>query len=174
MTSSRRDGAFRLDLFYRLRVVHLKLPPLRHRKGDVRLLVERYLARHGERTGRPPVQVAPEVMADLERYDWPGNVRELSNLVEGVVALMPPDATVWRETPASIKRALRASTLPPPMEGGEPRLPQPKDIRPLEEIERRAVEMALRACEGNVAKAARALGVARQTLYNKMKRYELR
>ncbi len=170
------DGAFRLDLFYRLRVVHLKLPPLRHRKGDVRLLVERYLARHGERTGRPPLQVAPEVMNDLERYDWPGNVRELSNLVEGVVALMPPDTQVWRETPATIRRALRASSFPaPPMvEGAVQRALQPTDIRPLEEVERRAVEMALEACSGNVAKAARALGVARQTLYNKMKRYDLR
>ena len=169
------DGAFRLDLFYRLRVVHLKLPPLRERKGDVRLLVERYLLRHAERTGRPGIRVAPEVMRDLERYDWPGNVRELSNLVEGVVALLPPDATVWRETPNTVRRALLESARPSAIHDSAPPAPLvPERIEPLEDVERRAVEAALRACEGNVAMAARALGVARQTLYNKIKRWSLR
>ena len=171
------DGTFRLDLFYRLRVVHLKLPALRDRKGDVELLVERYLLRHAERTGRAPIRVAPEVMEDLVAYDWPGNVRELSNLVEGVVALLPPDATIWRETPATIRRALQegpGNGDPASEERLLDRSPTPEDIRPLEEVEKRAVERALLACEGNVAMAARILGVARQTLYNKMKRYDLR
>src|SRR5262249_57095069 len=96
-------GTFRLDLFHRLRVVHLRLPPLRQRRGDVPLLVEHYLRRYADRMQRAPIAVAPEVMAQLERYEWPGNVRELANLIEGEASLLPLDQNLIRRLPASIE-----------------------------------------------------------------------
>jgi len=104
------DGTFRLDLFHRLRVVHLKLPSLRQRRGDVPLLVEHYLRRYAERLQRTPIDVAPDVMAQLERYDWPGNVRELANLIEGEASLLPLDQNVIRRVPASIDTVRRPAT----------------------------------------------------------------
>ncbi|MCC7541527.1 MAG: sigma 54-interacting transcriptional regulator, partial [Deltaproteobacteria bacterium] len=99
-----RDGTFRLDLLHRLRVVHLRLPPLRERRGDVRLLVERQLAAHAQRTGRQ-VTVAPHVLEALAAHAWPGNVRELANVVEAASTLWPADLETWSDVPAMVKRA---------------------------------------------------------------------
>ena len=153
------QGKFRLDLFHRLRVVHLRLPPLRERRGDVRAIVEHQLEVHARKRGRN-VSVAPAVMAALERYHWPGNVRELVNVMEGELSLLPPDAEIVSRVPRAVLRPLMAAPLSPPTE-----------ILPLTELERRACEDALLRFGGNVAYAARALGVARGTLYAKMKRY---
>jgi transcriptional regulator with PAS, ATPase and Fis domain len=159
------ERAFRLDLFHRLRVVHLRLPPLRERRGDIRILCEYYLARIAARQGRPPPRIAPAVLADLERYSWPGNVRELANLLEGVVALLPPEATEIVETPAVIRRRLSAPPLSDALGGA---------VEPLEAVERRAILHAIHAFGGNIARAARALGVARNTLYAMLDRHGLR
>jgi len=162
-------GTFRLDLFHRLRVVHLRLPPLRQRRGDVPLLVKHYLRTYADRLQRTPIDVAPEVMAQLERYEWPGNVRELANLIEGEASLLPPDQNLILRVPASIDPARRRdgsrSTWVQASSSGE--------ILPLEEVERRAFEEALLRYAGNVARAAGALGVSKGTLYNKIKRYQL-
>ena len=162
-------GTFRLDLFHRLRVVHLRLPPLRQRRGDVPLLVRQYLRTYADRLQRTPIDVAPDVMAQLERYEWPGNVRELANLIEGEASLLPPDQNLILRVPASIEPARRRagsrSTWAQTSSSGE--------ILPLEEVERRAFEEALLRYAGNVARAAGALGVSKGTLYNKIKRYQL-
>jgi len=165
------DGTFRLDLYYRLRVVQLRLPPLRERRGDIALLIERYLGLHATRHGRTPLRVADAVMRDFERYAWPGNVRELANLIEGVASLLPAGESVLRETPALVRRALEAGDVPPSSQ--PPRVERSATVEPIEEVERRVYRQALHAFEGNVAKAARALGVSRGTFYNKMKRYDL-
>jgi sigma-54 dependent transcriptional regulator, acetoin dehydrogenase operon transcriptional activator AcoR len=168
-----REGAFRLDLFHRLRVVHLRLPSLAERRGDVPLLVRHYLSRYAERTGRPLLEVAPEVIADLEAYDWPGNVRELANLVEGEAIMLPPDHSRLERTPAVVARALLArrheAALMPP----SPALLPSTSVLPFEEVERRVFQHALLQYQGNVTRASQALGVAKGTLYNKMKRYGL-
>ncbi len=83
------EGSFRLDLFHRLRVVHLRLPPLRERRGDIPLLVEHHLRCHASRLRRGSLRLAPQVMVAFEAYDWPGNIRELANLLEGAVSLLP-------------------------------------------------------------------------------------
>jgi two-component system response regulator HydG len=108
-------------------------------------------------------------MAELERYDWPGNVRELANLMEGMASLLPPDQTEITETPSMVRRALDKSA-PPALHAAR----APTELERLTELERRAIAQALTACEGNVARAARALGIARGTLYNKMVRYGIR
>ncbi len=161
------EGRFRLDLFYRLRVVHLRLSPLRERPGDIALLVEHHLARYAQRHGRAPLTVAPHVMRELEAHTWPGNVRELANLIEGVASLTPTDVTRITTTPNLLRRS--GSLLP-----AAPSDPGPTEVEPLVEVERRAVTHALAACEGNVAQTAKALGIARGTLYKKMERYGLR
>jgi len=162
-------GTFRLDLFHRLRGVHLRLPPLRQRRGDVPLLVEHYLRKYADRLRRTPIDVAPAVMADLEAYEWPGNVRELANLIEGEASLLPPDQNVIVRVPASIEPARRRAAC----RTNWAQTSSPGEILPLEEVERRAYEQALLRYEGNVASAAGALGVSKGTLYNKIKRYQL-
>jgi transcriptional regulator with PAS, ATPase and Fis domain len=158
------NDRFRLDLYHRLRVVHLSIPPLRERKGDIRLIAEHQLREHAERTGRPSIRLSPAVAAAFEVYDWPGNVRELANVIESEASLLPPDEDVLSRIPESV---LPASA------------PRPEGalfgdrILSLEELERRACDEALQRCSGNVARAAEALGVAKNTLYTKMRRYGL-
>ena len=165
------DGSFRLDLFYRLRVVHLRLPPLRERRGDVPLLVRHYLHQYCARAGRSAIDVSPAVMADLERYHWPGNVRELANTLEGVASLLQPDQVVLDRTPAPIRRALASDAVGVDVTSVATQTADP--VVPLSEVERRVFQHALAAHDGNVAAAARALGVARGTFYAKIRRYRL-
>ncbi|MCB9595169.1 MAG: sigma 54-interacting transcriptional regulator [Sandaracinaceae bacterium] len=165
------DGAFRLDLFYRLRVVHLRLPPLRERPLDIPRLVVHCLEQHASRHERPTLSVAPRVMAELVRYRWPGNVRELANLVEGVASLTPLDAREITEVPRIIQRTGSAPPARAPAAGAPS---SPDEVESLEDAERRAVAKALAAFEGNILQTAKALGVARGTLYRKMERFGLK
>ena len=167
------EGRFRLDLFHRLRVVHLRLPALRERRGDIPRLVEHHLRRCASCHHRGPLQVAPRVMAALEAYDWPGNVRELANLIEGAVSLLPDDEQVITRVPPPIERALQRRGASPGS------APLPEIILPdnrvvsIREVERHAFAHALRHCGGNVTRAAKALGVAKGTFYSKIRRYGL-
>ncbi len=165
------EGNFRLDLFHRLRVVHLRLPPLRERRSDLPQLVEHHLKRQASRLRRRSLHVAPQVMEVLLRHDWPGNVRELANLLEGAACLLAEDEDVITRVPLAVERALSRGAVsdasgPRGLSPGEP-------VLPLEEVERRAFEHALSHCAGNVAQAAKALGVAKGTFYSKMRRYGL-
>jgi transcriptional regulator with PAS, ATPase and Fis domain len=155
------QGRFRLDLYHRLRVLQLRMPPLRERTGDVPRLVADELRRHAERTQRR-VSVAPQVMEALEAHDWPGNVRELRNVLEGEISVLGPGETVLTRVPPVLRQPGRAP---------RPSAAESTGILPLVELERQACARALAACDGNVARAARALGVAKGTLYAKMKRY---
>ena len=164
-----KEGSFRLDLFYRLRVVHLRLPPLRSRRGDVSVLTQHHLSTLASKSGRSSLAVTPSVMSDLERYAWPGNVRELANLLVGVASLLPAGESLIHQTPASVRRALASDVPPAPTVASAAASSQ--EIETLDAIERRAIEHALARCNGNLAQTARALGVARNTLYNKLARY---
>ncbi|HZI12536.1 MAG TPA: sigma 54-interacting transcriptional regulator, partial [Myxococcus sp.] len=165
------EGTFRLDLFHRLRVVHLRLPPLRERREDIPLLVEHHLGRYTSRVRRSPVRVAPAVMDALLAYHWPGNVRELANLMEGAACLLPEGQALITRVPAPIECALQAVHAPRVV--ATPQAPGDAPVVPLEEVERRAFEHALRHFGGNVTQAARALGVAKGTFYSKIRRYGL-
>jgi DNA-binding NtrC family response regulator len=154
---------FRLDLYHRLRVIHLRIPPLRERKGDILRIAQHQLRLYAEESGRRPIRLSPEVAAAFEAYDWPGNVRELCNVVESEAALLAPGEDVISEIPQVIQEG---SLRPTERGSGNP-------VVPLEELERWACENALQHFSGNVARAARALGVAKTTLYTKMKKYGL-
>jgi len=158
-----KAGRFRLDLFHRLRVVHLHLPALRERRGDVRLLVERHLALHAERSHRAAVTIAPAVLAAMQGYDWPGNVRELLNVIEGELALLPAGKNSLSVVPSAIRRtAIAASGQGSGPAEGEP-------VALLSEIVRKACREAVAQHGGNLSSAARALGISKNTLYRKIR-----
>jgi len=156
-------GRFRQDLFYRLDVVHIELPPLRARPTDVPALVEHFVARYSRQYQVAPKVVTPETMDVLVRYAWPGNVRELQNAIERAFALSTADTITVEDLPRAI-RGEPAPALPPADADALPTL---------EEAERRLIADALRRSAGNKNEAARALGIDRQRLYRKIEKYRL-
>jgi two-component system response regulator HydG len=154
-----RAGRFREDLFYRLNVVHLRIPPLRERPEDVKVLARHFLDRYAGRFGVPSLRVPDALLDRLAAHPWPGNVRELENAIEAVVALSPPEG-------------LDLSLLPgagaPTGAGGA--LPLRERVQA---YERGIVVDALRAAHGNRSEAARRLGISRVTLHDKLRRWGL-
>jgi transcriptional regulator with PAS, ATPase and Fis domain len=169
-----REGSFREDLFYRLNVIDVKLPPLRDRRGDIPLLVEQFLAAANERHGRHVTGVHPQVMARFGTYGWPGNIRELANLIEKMVVLkrgggelqesdLPPQLTgAGGGAGAGGERpALPSATLPP----------DGLDLRQaLASYEDSLIDQALTRTGGNRNAAALLLGLNRTTLVEKLRR----
>ncbi|CAN5481269.1 sigma-54-dependent Fis family transcriptional regulator [soil metagenome] len=158
------DGKFRSDLYYRLNVLPIVLPPLRERSGDLDGLCEHLLEQIAERTGMPHRELKPSARAALANYDWPGNVRELRNVLEQV-GMLTDNISLSAEDFASI---LPANTLAPP----RPKAPATVTIRPLPEavaeLEKELIKAALESTAGNKASAARMLGISRATLYQKI------
>jgi two-component system response regulator HydG len=165
------SGGFREDLYYRLAVFPVRLPPLREREGDVRLLAGAFLARFARRHGRPATSFSREARRALEAYAWPGNVRELENVVERAVLMEDGPEVSLSSLPDAVVEAPSAAAGAPG--SGPAARPTPADIRPLEDEERRLVLRALEATGGNVQEAARLLGISRATIYRKLERYGL-
>jgi len=163
-------GTFREDLFYRLNVIPIHLPPLRDRVDDIPLLVEHFLHRFNERLGKEVRRVAPDAMAALLEHPWPGNIRELENLMERSVLLSEGDTIHLADLPG-LRRGAVATT------DGED-----IDDMGLKEyvrvhtakLERTRIQRVLEAEDGNVTRAARRLGISRKSLQTKMKEYGLR
>lgn len=160
-----REGTFREDLWYRLNVIPLRIPPLRERPGDVPLLVENFLVKHAQRHGRPIPRVEAAALDRLERYDWPGNVRELENLMERLIVLGRSETIAAADLPEALRRDA-------PRFGGA-RIDLPPDGIVLEDVERGLIAEALRRSGGNQSAAARFLGISRQTLIYRMKKFGL-
>ena len=154
-----RAGSFREDLLFRLKVLHLELPPLRVRERDVIELAQHFLAQ-ASRTGKS-YQLAREAEIPLLAYRWPGNVRELENCMSAAVALAPEGQIGFDELPTRVRSQRATSSTPsePPAS--------------LEDVERRHIELVLRAVGWNKARAARKLGIDRATLYRKLARFNL-
>ena len=154
-----RQGTFRQDLFFRLNVVQIKIPPLRERKTDIPLLVNSFLEKFSEANGRMST-ISEDAIARMMAYDWPGNVRELENAIERAIAL-------------GSGPILHAGDLPTNLQYGTgDRLPQNDELLPLDELERRAILRALREAGGDKLAAARMLGIGKTTLYRKLKQYD--
>ncbi len=153
-------GSFRMDLFYRLNVLNLELPPLRERMGDLEILCEHILEQIGRRNNSLPRELDSEALGLLRSHDWPGNVRELQNVLEQ--AMLATDAHTLAATDFPELNAGRGGSGPSPA-------PEETSLSGvLEAAERGALEAALDACEGNKAKAARRLGIGRTTLYRRL------
>jgi transcriptional regulator with PAS, ATPase and Fis domain len=159
-------GLFREDLFYRLEVIPVHLPPLRERRSDVPILIHHFLARQSEKYGREPVRITEEALVHLWEYDWPGNVRELENLVERLVILCDDGTIRTEDLPGNVRSFLSEKKIPKPVlaEDG-------LDLTgAVEEFENRLIDEALRRTKGNKQAAARLLGLKRTTLVAKLRR----
>jgi two-component system response regulator HydG len=155
------SGRFRQDLFYRLRVIELKVPPLSARREDVLPLARLFLCEMAKKVGREVTSFTPRAVDQLLRYAWPGNVRELENAVERAVALSSGGRIDTEDLPEEI----RAAPPGPASLGGS-------EARPLEQVEKDYILSVLEAVGGNRTKAAAQLGIGAATLYRKLKQYE--
>lgn len=161
-------GRFREDLYFRLVVYPIRVPPLRERRTDIPLLVGHFLRKLGPDAGRDVTRVQPDVLEALARYPWPGNVRELENVVHRSLLSCAGDQIALADLPPDI-RALALPSLPPDTrEGASNGRAGPDRVVPLRELERQAIERALKATEGSVGKAAKLLGIGRATLYRRL------
>jgi DNA-binding NtrC family response regulator len=158
-----REGRLREDLYYRLNVFHLHVPPLRERREDIAPLAARFIASYAEQNGKPVEGLAAEALTTLEAYPWPGNVRELRNAIERAVVLARGSVIEVSDLPQRIVRP----AVPLPRGRGE-------SVEPLDEVERRAILGALERFANNKTHTARALGISLKTLHNKLKRYTTR
>ena len=154
------EKRFREDLFFRINVVHISMPPLRTRGNDVLHLAQRFLARYSERAGKPIRGFSPAVAEKLLAYVWPGNVRELQNVMERAVALTRFDEISVDDLPEKIRRYEKAKVL---AEGEDA-----MNLVPLDEVEKRYILRVLEAMGGRRTDAAKVLGIDRKTLYRKL------
>ena len=157
-----RDGKFREDLFYRLSVVPLRLPPLRERQDDVPLLLAHYLERFAKENGVPPAKLSPEAEAILVRYAWPGNIRELRNASENLAVLRAGKVVAPADLDPRFTQAPLPSTSAP---GALAVLPNMLDR---EQNEKQLLKQALSTAGGNRTKAAELMGISRRTLHRKL------
>ena len=157
-----RNNAFREDLYYRLNVVMLTVPPLRDRREDIPLLVDHFVKKFAEKNRRSVECITPVCMDLLCRYSWPGNVRELENAIERGVILMRGDQLTEKSLPLTIQRQDAA------------RADGSSDERPasLFEAEKNMILLTLAETSGNKSEAARRLGITRKTLQNKLHKYD--
>ncbi len=160
LESAIRTGAFRQDLYFRLNVVQVKLPPLRERKSDIQLLVISFLEKFSDPHG-PPRSISDDAMRRLIAYDWPGNVRELENAIERAVAMGSGPIVHVGDLPSNLHYP------------SSERVPDKDELLPMEELERRAILRTLRETGGDKLAAARMLGIGKTTLYRKLKQYQM-
>ncbi|MSS70427.1 MAG: sigma-54-dependent Fis family transcriptional regulator [Candidatus Latescibacteria bacterium] len=169
-----RAGRFREDLYYRLNVLALVVPPLRERKEDIPPLVRHFLQKYGQEMGKPVADAAPEALDLLMRYDWPGNVRELQNAIERAVILL--DGQVLRPEHLPMEKAEgRRPSLDTPLrddsgQTAEGRTDGERALT-LEEMERQYILQVLRETGFHQSRAAEVLGIGRRTLYRKIREY---
>jgi DNA-binding NtrC family response regulator len=163
-----KEGRFREDLYYRLAVFPLRVPPLRERRDDIPLLVGHFLAQLQEDVGGDLLGVSSEVLRALQRHDWPGNVRELKNTIHLAMLMTDGPQIELRHLPAHLQDhllpAIPASPSSPPLPAGRDDEP----VLPLRELEHRALRQALRKTNGNISKAAKLLQIGRATLYRRI------
>jgi two-component system response regulator HydG len=150
------EGKFRPDLYYRLNVFHIELPPLRDRREDIPVLVDHFVRKFSAEMGKRITSVSPAAMNVLQQYNWPGNVRELENAVErGMVVAQEPEL---REQDFTLKAKNGAGL-------------GVGDVRNLEDVERAHILRVLDECSGNQTRTAEVLGIDRVTLHHKLKKY---
>ena len=156
------EGKFRDDLFYRLSVVTVNLPPLRERRDDIPLLVRTFLEEFNRENNKQVRDLTPEALNVLMAYDWPGNVRELRNAVEQMVVLARADRLTVRDVPAAVRGGADLTKISVVRTG-----------MTVEEAERQLIIQALKDTGGNRTKAAQKIGISRRTLHRKLKQFNL-
>lgn len=162
LTEAVKTASFREDLFYRLSVIPINLPPLRERTGDIPLLVEHFLRKYSQKGNREVSGISPAAMKMLSNYAWPGNVRELEHTIERIVILEDGDVIQPEHLPSFISQRQ-----------GEFQV-FTEETHTLEELEKRYIQFVLRRTKGRRQDAARILGINRKTLSHKIEKYNLR
>ncbi len=157
------EGDFRQDLYFRLNVVPIHLPPLRRRPEDIPELAHHFLRRYARKNRKDIKGISPQALQLLARHSWPGNIRELENCIERAVILCPGEQITPAELPPQIRPGTDTPSTPPPPPAG----------LTLREMEREVIRSTLEATGHNKTQAAKRLGIARQTLLNKIKEYGL-
>ena len=160
-----KQGGFREDLFYRLNVISIYVPPLRWRKDDIFPLTMHFLAKYSARVGKNILRVDEETIDFLQEYQWPGNIRELENLIERAVVLADGDALTVDDFPKEIKELGRGVGAPAANNGSL--------SEALGDIEKEQLTKALKDAGGNKSRAAKSLGLKRSTFISKLKKYQL-
>jgi two-component system response regulator HydG len=158
-----QDGSFREDLYYRLNVIPINLPPLRERIDDIPILVEHFLKDIAANKGTPPRRISPEVMRRFQNYRWPGNVRELRNVLEQMMVLADGEMLTERDLPDIVAETSVSVPTATQIPSG----------LTMDELEKLAITKALEMCEGNRTHAANRLGISVRTLQRKLQQYKL-
>ncbi|MBW1921529.1 MAG: sigma-54-dependent Fis family transcriptional regulator, partial [Deltaproteobacteria bacterium] len=160
-------GRFREDLYYRLNVIHVEVPPLRERKEDIRLLAKHFIEKYGEDEGKEKIELAPETWQALYSYSWPGNVRELENVIERAVVLSSGGPIQLKDLPPEFSNTPEELNV-------EGFIPPDAPLHPtLEIIEEKLIRRALKQCNNVQAHAAEMLGITKSLMQHKMKKYKL-
>lgn len=160
-----RQGRFREDLYYRINVIYLHVPPLRERKEDIAILVESFVKHFSRLNNKKITRISDEVIDGLKKYDWPGNIRELKNIVERMVVLSQSDYLALANVPEDIRGGGVASKF------SNPSSSSPDET--LSDLAKSHIEQVLSASGGNKSLAAKKLGISRRTLYRKLDEYKL-
>ncbi|HWH68808.1 MAG TPA: sigma-54 dependent transcriptional regulator, partial [Candidatus Sulfotelmatobacter sp.] len=169
-----KAGSFREDLFFRLRVVEIWLPPLRERHQDIPLLAQTFLREFAKENDKPVKAFSAEVMEVLQRFAWPGNVRELRTAIEHAVVLCRGDKIAVRDLPPAVRAAPGPAAAPSSGKDAAHRGPVlPADDLSLKEAEKQLIIRALQETEGSRTEAAKKLGISRRHLYRKLSEYHL-
>jgi DNA-binding NtrC family response regulator len=170
LENSIKNGAFRKDLYYRLNVIPIMLPPLRKRKGDILLLVDHFIEKYAEQNGMKPVKISSDVLQILSNYKWPGNVRELENAIENAVVMCDKKSIETNDLPQYLHTRDFSGNDIPAVNFPEDELDYSKQ---LEISELQIIQKALEKTEFNKTKAAALLGISIRTMRYKVKKYNL-
>jgi two-component system response regulator HydG len=165
LESAVEDDRFREDLYFRINVIHVEMPPLRARGGDVLLLAQHFIDRYAGQAGKGVIGLSPDAAERLLAYVWPGNVRELENCIERAIALTRQETIGLDDLPDKVRAFQRSHVL---IAGDDP-----SELAPLEEVERRYILRVMEAVGGSRTLAARVLGIGRKTLYRKLEQYKV-
>lgn len=168
-----KDGILREDLYYRLNVVPIHLPPLRERREDIPILVHYFIRKFCEKNGKPMASISDEALRALYQYRWPGNIRELQNVVERMVSLTESDRLVESDLPEYIYHGQNNGHLKVPMVAGNLTLREAR-AQWLEKFERDYLVDLLKRSKGNISSVARRAGVNRMTIYRMLKKYDIK
>ncbi len=167
-------GTFREDLYYRIKVIHLHMPPLREIREEVPLLANHFLREYCRENGRSPLEFSSAVLRRLGTSAWPGNIRQLRNEVIRMAACARGSIIVEEDLWEGVPESDRESPAPPPARVAAAAGGKPKTLKQaMEELEREMIAQAMANTGNNQQRAARLLGLSRQGLINKLKRYEL-
>lgn len=176
-----QEGRFREDLFYRLHVIPVQMPPLRDRGDDIMLIANRFLTLYAKEEGKSFRGFGQDAAQAMRAYRWPGNIRELQNVVRSITVLYDGNSVSAEMLPPNVTAGLALHQAEPsadipviPQAAAAPVIKTEADIRPLEDVEKEAIEEAIDICHGNIAKAATLLGVSPSTIYRKKQTWDAR